>query len=111
MISHSCEACGEPFESRRRDARFCSPKCRKAAWAGAPLTKPPIALPGPVERETRAVLASIDIGGADDVARSAIRLAMALDDPGTPASALTGLSKQLPETVRWLRDLHGDGAA
>jgi hypothetical protein len=26
-----CEHCGEPFEARRRDARYCSGRCRTAA--------------------------------------------------------------------------------
>jgi hypothetical protein len=27
----SCERCGTPFEAKRRDARFCSGRCSKAA--------------------------------------------------------------------------------
>jgi hypothetical protein len=111
MIAHNCQVCGVAFESRRRDAKFCTPRCRKRAWQGAPLIEPLQTLPGPVERETRAILARIHVDGADDVARAAIRVAGALDDPNTPASALTGLTKVLPETIAYLRETHGDGAA
>ncbi len=27
----ACERCGDPFRARRKDARFCSPRCRTAA--------------------------------------------------------------------------------
>jgi hypothetical protein len=27
-----CEHCGEPFAASRSDARYCTPKCRHAAW-------------------------------------------------------------------------------
>ena len=108
MVTHSCGACGASFESRRRDARFCSPKCRKAAWSGAPLIEPLPTLPGPVERETRAILAGLHVDGADDVARAAVRVAGALDDPNTPASALAGLSKALPGALAYLRQIHGE---
>lgn len=108
MVTHSCEACGAAFESRRRDARFCSPACRKAAWKGAPLLEPPPTLPGPVERETRRILSGLQVDGADDVARAAVRIAGALDDPATPASALGALSRQLPQTIAFLRAQGGD---
>jgi predicted nucleic acid-binding Zn ribbon protein len=30
---HKCLRCGEVFESKRRDARYCSGKCREAVRA------------------------------------------------------------------------------
>lgn len=29
MIDLTCEQCGKKFEAARRDAKFCSPNCRK----------------------------------------------------------------------------------
>lgn len=26
---HECRCCGEAYEAKRRDARYCSPKCRQ----------------------------------------------------------------------------------
>ena len=31
MSQKTCSVCGETFKARRRDARFCSPRCRKSA--------------------------------------------------------------------------------
>lgn len=31
----TCKVCGEPFTSRRSDAKTCSPKCRKRLSTGA----------------------------------------------------------------------------
>ena len=28
----TCEHCGKTFNAKRRDTRFCSPKCNAAAW-------------------------------------------------------------------------------
>ena len=30
-----CEVCDTPFEQRNTRGRFCSPKCRAAAWQAA----------------------------------------------------------------------------
>lgn len=110
MVSRNCEHCGTAFEARRRDARFCSAKCRKQAWTGAPLIVQPPALPGPVERETRVILTRLGVSPDDDVARAALRVAATLDDPATPAGALPGLSRVLPETIQHLRDTYGGEA-
>ncbi|WP_327633673.1 hypothetical protein OHB24_27180 [Kribbella sp. NBC_00482] len=108
MITHNCRVCGAVFESTRRDAMYCTPRCRKKAWAGAALIEPLPTLPGPVEREVRSILTSLHLDGADDVARAALRVAGAIDDPHTPASALAGLTKVLPETLAYLRETHGE---
>jgi endogenous inhibitor of DNA gyrase (YacG/DUF329 family) len=34
-----CDACGAPFEPRRRDHRFCSARCRLRGFAGEQLAK------------------------------------------------------------------------
>jgi hypothetical protein len=28
---HVCDQCGQPFQAKRRDARYCSPRCRTQA--------------------------------------------------------------------------------
>lgn len=33
-FTKNCYACGEPFDSSRKDARLCSPKCRQL-WSRA----------------------------------------------------------------------------
>lgn len=35
MNDHSCVVCGRSFESRRRDAAYCSCACRQRAHRGA----------------------------------------------------------------------------
>ena len=31
MSQKTCSVCGETFEARRRDAKYCGPTCRKRA--------------------------------------------------------------------------------
>ena len=31
MSQKTCSVCGETFEARRRDAKYCGPTCRKSA--------------------------------------------------------------------------------
>jgi len=96
------------FEASRSDARYCSAACRKAAWRGAPKAKQPAALPGPITRETRAMLGRLGVDDSDEVARAALSCAAALDDPYTPPGALVGLSRALPEALEYLRGVHCD---
>lgn len=103
MKTRDCAICGNSFEATRSDARYCRAACRKAAWRGVPKATRPAALPGPIVRETRALLARYRVDGADEVARAALSCAAAMDDPGTPPAALVGLSKALPEALRYLR--------
>ena len=106
LVTKSCENCGDSFETARRDRRFCSPACRKASWRGVPAVERPSTLPGPIVRETRALLAKYGVDDANEVARAALRCAAAMDDPNTPAAALVGLSKALPESMRYLRGVY-----
>ena len=34
MVTKICEQCGESFEAKRKDAKFCSQKCQKRAKRG-----------------------------------------------------------------------------
>jgi predicted nucleic acid-binding Zn-ribbon protein len=102
-VMRGCAQCGELFEAGRRDARFCSPQCRKKSWKGVPSVPVPAELPGPVTRATRAELAKLGVDTADDVAKAALSCASALDNPGTPPGALVGLSRVLPESLDYLR--------
>ena len=36
-MKKTCEVCGTEFDSKRSDARYCSPKCRKAAFKCSPV--------------------------------------------------------------------------
>lgn len=106
MRRRICDMCGEPFEAARRDARFCSAKCRKRSWKGEPHVPHPGQLPGPIEREARALLARLDVDvEGDDVARAALRCAAAMDDPATPPGTLPGLSRALTDAVTHCREI------
>ena len=105
-MKRQCAACEAEFDARRRDARFCSPKCRKDAWqrGGAPAPSPS-PFPGHVERELRAIMARLGVDPVDDdVARAAVRCAAVFEDESTPPVALVGLSKQIVESVEYLHD-------
>jgi hypothetical protein len=106
VVTRACVMCGESFEASRRDAKFCSPACRKAHWRGVPVLEQPAALPGPVTRETRAILAQLGVDDSDHVARAALACAAAMDSPHTPPGALVGLSKALPESLAYLREVY-----
>lgn len=102
-ITRNCAQCGDPFEAARSDARYCSTACRKAKWSGKSAVRQPAALPGPIARETRVILGRLGVDDSDEVGRAAIACAAAMDDPSTPPGALVGLSRQIPETLRYLR--------
>lgn len=104
-VTRDCDICQAPFEASRSDARYCSAACRKAAWRGLPKAKQPAALPGPITRETRAILGRLGVDSSDDIGRAALSCAAALDHPATPPGALVGLSKALPETLAYLREV------
>lgn len=58
MIERVCEACGASFEAFRRDARFCSDRCRKRA-ARTKSAATADSAPPPVERPVLGDLARI----------------------------------------------------
>jgi hypothetical protein len=106
-VDRVCAQCGAEYTATRRDSRFCGAKCRKASALRVPPVRrdaPVVALPGPVEQETRRLLLVYGRDPADDVvAMSAVRCAQAFEDSSTPPGALAGLSRTLQETVRSLR--------
>lgn len=102
-VTRNCEICEGPFEASRSDARYCSATCRKAAWKGVSKAEQPTPLPGPIARETRAILGRLGVDDSNEVARAALSCAGALDDPYTPPGALVGLSRALPEALEYLR--------
>ena len=65
-----CETCGNPFESTRRDARYCKPYCRLV-----PFRKRNELIVAKAERELRTVLGGVQSGqltGAQAKARLAL---------------------------------------
>lgn len=104
-VTRSCAFCGGSFEASRRDARYCSPACRKAAWRGDSPVEQPAVMPGAITRETRAILRRLGVDDSDDIARAALNIAQAMDSPHTPPGALVSLSKALPEALAHLREV------
>lgn len=98
----NCAMCAEPFESSRRDARYCSPACRKAKWRGVKPVDQPVAMPGAVYRATRAWLAWI--GAEGDVPNAVLRMAEAIDAPSTSPSAVATLAGEMLRTTRELQE-------
>lgn len=107
---HNCAMCGGSFEASRRDARYCSAACRAAAWRGDEAVEQPAAMPGAIEREARVLLRRMGADESEHMAIAALACARAMDDPHTPPGALVGLSKELPEALRYLREVHSDDA-
>ncbi len=40
-MTATCAVCGKPFEARRRDAAYCSPRCRQRALRTRSVTETP----------------------------------------------------------------------
>ncbi|TPF96858.1 hypothetical protein EP30_05440 [Bifidobacterium sp. UTCIF-39] len=113
----TCAHCGKPLPvNMRSTAKYCGATCRKAAQrsrqGGAgpsrqtvkPLPKRD-AKPGPLTgREFERMMD----GKLEDVLRrNRDRLQIALDDPGTPATALPAISRQLIAVCRELDAMGG----
>ena len=107
----TCLWCGEPLATRNRRARYCGAACRSNAHRHGPRAVP-IGDRQPRGGQIVAIVsAQLEALGCrledDDLARAALALARALDDPRTPPSALVPLSKELPAVLAYLREREG----
>ena len=95
-MTHRCESCGAPFAARRRDARFCSDRCRKRARRrGVRLAAVPVTH---VDRElVAATHRELVAAGRVDTALGAMALQLArrIEAPGESGSGMAALSKEL----------------
>lgn len=113
----ACAHCGNPLPPNMRStAKYCGAACRKAAQrARQNKTSPPrpSPKPGPEHAARPAPLTGREFdrmmdGKLEDVLRhNRDRLQTALDDPGTPATALPAISRQLIAVCRELDSMSG----
>ena len=100
-----CAQCGVKFQAQRGARKYCSGRCRTAAYRGRPAAAPAPALaalpsitPTPPSAEPgellRAVLAETATCQAPGAAAQALNLARAIES-GPPAHALAGLHRAL----------------
>lgn len=118
-----CEECGREFEPSRRGSpsKYCSGACRAKAYrkrrktGDAGVGKRDAGKPGKGQRpspaqplNSREFERMMDGKLEDVLRRNRDRLQAALDDPGTPATALPAISRQLIAVCRELESLAGD---
>ena len=111
-----CEICGGEFRpsGHGKRQRYCSESCRNKAKyrrrkngvASTHRTKPE---PAPVELDRREFERMMDDSLEDVLRMNRDRLKAALDDPGTPANALPGISRQLIDVCERLQGMSGQG--
>jgi len=96
VSDRKCEFCAKPFTSSARTARYCTPRCRKAAFVArrqgaAALDAPPVSAGGTVA----AVLAELTAAGRLDghLGASALALAQQIDS----AAALRSVAPEVKE--------------
>lgn len=123
-----CEICGKEFRpcGHGRRQKYCSESCRnrskylrrkqRGGTALEPKTEPKTGPaekpePVPVPLNARDFERMMDDSLEDTLRHVRNRLREALDDPGTPANALTGISRQLIDVTERLNRLDGGGAA
>lgn len=98
-MKKKCEMCSEPFESKRKDARFCSGKCRIASVRGKPKTSAAVAKPTRAETRYKKALAAALGVPVDQVVtvKCENRLSRKVADVRDPNSAAReALKKRIP---------------
>lgn len=103
MFTRACDACGDEYEAKRQNSRFCSGRCRKRSHRGASAKPAEVVSldtyePGDVEAATAVALAAVDL--VDSVrGRAALALARRLDAGKDTGAGMASLVKQLEATV------------
>ena len=109
-----CDVCGDPYEAKRPNSKYCSPTCRKRASRGAVATSEVtgsdgdlIALPvsaREIEQDSveAALLAELKTAERDNttLGRAALSLARRVDGGRDTGAGLASLVKQLEATVK-----------
>jgi hypothetical protein len=101
-VSRLCDSCGEPFETKRPNARWCSARCNKRGQRGhvvdlsAKAEAPPAAAAVSV-----AVLAELVAAGRESSSLGVQALALAgrIDAGRDTGAAIASLSRELRATV------------
>lgn len=97
----SCASCGNGFEAKRRNARFCSDRCRTRGRRGHLVAVPPVvdedstdAAPvGGVTSSTRAALAKAE-RESTPLGQAALILAARIDSQRDMGSGLAALTRE-----------------
>jgi glycerate-2-kinase len=111
-MERCCEVCGEPFEAKRKTARFCTDRCRMRAHRRPAETEqtPPVASPDRGERQEDAVslaqAAQAELQAAGREATAVGRAVLALARRIDANASETGSS--LAAMVREFRAAHAD---
>ena len=104
-----CDACGTPYEAKRRTSRYCSTRCRTRASRAGGVDAKVIELQtqapddsGPLESSTRATLT--DAGKVDHpLGVALLTLARRLDQPG--ADSISSISAGMKQFEAMLATL------
>ena len=111
MVAVTCLHCGVPLVSRRRDAKWCSDRCRKrGAGRGVAADAVRVRVEGPVTVATRAALAEV---GQEHMPRgaAAVALALSLDNSHRDTgSAVAALARQLGALLESVSKDRGAGS-
>ena len=101
MVERPCDVCGEVYEAKRTNSRYCSSTCRKRASRGAvaPVVVVPDPVPGPVEMATEQQLVTLK-RGSSPLGQAALTLARRIDRGVEAGAGLASLVKQLEATLR-----------
>lgn len=102
MIDVRCHGCGETFEAKQANARWCSSKCRMRVTRGArPALTPVPDLPPGQQGVTRAVIAALEKAGERDTVNGAIALLLSrrIDADTDTASGKAALSRELQRVM------------
>jgi len=101
-MQRPCGSCGEPYEAKRSDSSFCSPRCKKRAQRGhtAPVAVP-IAMPVVAGGSAlRSVSAELEAAGRTGTYLGALALVLATRiDGSTAVMGFAALAKELRVTM------------
>ena len=96
MRESICHGCGESFEAKRRDAKWCSERCRKAASRrpGGPPAPPPVVSDGD-SGLVAAVIRDLTASGRLDTIAGRLAVELARQVSAVDATGVAGLSREL----------------
>lgn len=96
-MQRACDACGDDYEAKRPNSRFCSDTCRKRGQRGA-RSEPDAPKNTEVESAVRAELESVG-RGRSPLGLAALALARRVDDGRDTGAGLAALVRQLGVTL------------
>jgi len=101
-MQRPCGSCGEPYEAKRSDSRFCGDRCKKRAQRGhtAPVAVP-IAMPVlSSDKAVASVQRELEAAGRTDTYLGALALVLAARIDGSKAvMGFAALAKELRVTM------------